>query len=312
MISIIIPVYNAEKYLDQCFRSVLAQNYSNIEIIVVDDGSCDMSGAICDAYAAADPRVKVFHKENGGVSSARNYGLDKAEGEWIGWVDADDYISKDMYKELYEAIVTSNADIAYCGYKANNNRSQMPTNIMDKAEFINQYLLVQTNSLCVTLCKRELYYKNRICFNEENCFGEDLLVTTKLYYHAAKIIQVPSDLYYYRENQESICNSQMTHKKIEELLNNILELDSFLRHTELYDKIRERIACRILSVKRYYLEQKEFIKWYSICPWTHKYISKSHFTGIKGKIQEYIVACICHIYSHCKIIHKKCLAKFQL
>ena len=90
IISIIVPVYNTEKYLDQCIQSVLAQTYTNWELLLIDDGSTDSSGAICDKYAAEDNRIRVFHKENGGVSSARNLGLDNAQGEWISFVDADD------------------------------------------------------------------------------------------------------------------------------------------------------------------------------------------------------------------------------
>ena len=91
-ISVNIPVYNTEKYLHRCIDSVLAQTYQDLELLLIDDGSKDSSGAICDEYAAQDARVKVFHKENGGVSSARNVGLDHAQGEWITFVDSDDYI----------------------------------------------------------------------------------------------------------------------------------------------------------------------------------------------------------------------------
>ena len=99
-ISVIIPVYNAEKYLYRCIDSVLAQTYQDFELLLIDDGSKDSSGAICDEYAAKDARVRVFHKENGGVSSARNVGLDHARGEWITFVDADDWISMDWLKEM--------------------------------------------------------------------------------------------------------------------------------------------------------------------------------------------------------------------
>ena len=93
-ISVIIPVYNAEKYLYRCIDSVLVQTFTNWELLLIDDGSKDSSGVICDEYAAKDARVRVFHKENGGVSSARNLGLDNARGEWVAFVDSDDYIEK--------------------------------------------------------------------------------------------------------------------------------------------------------------------------------------------------------------------------
>lgn len=93
-ISVIVPVYNAEKYLRRCVGSILAQTFTDFELLLVDDGSTDASGAICDEYASADARVRVFHKPNGGVSSARNLGLDNARGEWIAFADADDYLFK--------------------------------------------------------------------------------------------------------------------------------------------------------------------------------------------------------------------------
>ena len=111
MISIIVPVYNTEKYLRRCIDSVLAQTYQDFELLLIDDGSKDSSGAICDEYAAQDARVRVFHKENGGVSSARNVGLDNARGEWITFVDADDWIESDMLELLLRKGEETGADI---------------------------------------------------------------------------------------------------------------------------------------------------------------------------------------------------------
>ena len=113
MISIIVPVYKAEKYLDNCINSLLSQTYTDLEIILVDDGSPDASGAICDAYAAKDSRIKVIHQQNGGQSAARNAGLSVASGEYVGFVDADDTVEPDMYEVLYEAI--QGRDLAICG-----------------------------------------------------------------------------------------------------------------------------------------------------------------------------------------------------
>lgn len=118
LISIIIPVYKTEQYLRACVDSVLAQTYQNLEVILVDDGSPDGSGTICDEYAARDPRVRVIHQENGGSSAARNAGLDAAKGAYIGFVDADDYIEPNMYQALYRRIQETGADIAQCRHRA--------------------------------------------------------------------------------------------------------------------------------------------------------------------------------------------------
>lgn len=115
LISIIIPVYNVERYLDRCISSVLNQTYQNLQIILVDDGSTDGSGDICDKYKTMDTRISVIHKNNGGAADARNSGLQIAEGEYVGFVDADDYIARDMYECLYEELLKSGCDISCCG-----------------------------------------------------------------------------------------------------------------------------------------------------------------------------------------------------
>ena len=115
LISVIVPVYNVEAYLDRCIGSIVDQTYKNLEIILVDDGSPDNCGAMCDAWAAKDSRIKVIHKENGGLSDARNAGMAAATGEYIGFVDSDDYIAPEMYRFLYERIIADGSDIAACG-----------------------------------------------------------------------------------------------------------------------------------------------------------------------------------------------------
>ena len=123
LISIIVPVYNVEQYLDDCLVSILNQTYKNLEIILIDDGSTDNSGKICDEYAKKDSRIIVFHKENGGVSSARNAGLRIAKGIYIGFVDPDDWIAEDMYEVLYLNAKKYDADVSVCKSKIVINRN---------------------------------------------------------------------------------------------------------------------------------------------------------------------------------------------
>lgn len=118
LISVIIPVYKAEKYLRACLDSVLGQTYQNLEVILVDDGSPDNSGAICDEFAAIDCRIRVIHQENGGVCAAKNAGLNTATGTYIGFVDSDDYIDRDMYRAMYERLQTTGADIVQCRHRS--------------------------------------------------------------------------------------------------------------------------------------------------------------------------------------------------
>ena len=115
LISVIVPVYNVEPYLPRCIDSILAQTYSNLEVILVDDGAKDASGAICDDYAGKESRIKVIHKENGGLSSARNAGIDIARGEYLAFVDSDDWIEPDAYEYMLEQMLQSGAKLACAG-----------------------------------------------------------------------------------------------------------------------------------------------------------------------------------------------------
>ena len=116
LISIIIPVYKVEKYLEKCIKSVLDQTYKNLQIILVDDGSPDNCGNICDDYARVDNRIEVIHKANGGLSDARNVGLKAARGEYIGFVDSDDYVSNEMFENLYNTLISNDVDVAICNF----------------------------------------------------------------------------------------------------------------------------------------------------------------------------------------------------
>ncbi len=113
-VSVIVPIYNAEKYLNKCLESIIGQTYKNLEIILVDDGSSDNSPTICDAWAQIDSRIRVIHKKNGGVSSARNAGIDLAQGDYIGFVDADDWIEPNMYEVLINNAVLINHPAVMC------------------------------------------------------------------------------------------------------------------------------------------------------------------------------------------------------
>lgn len=134
LISVIVPVYNIMEYLPRCVASIAAQTYSNLEIVLVDDGSTDGTGALCDALAKGDDRIRVFHKENGGSSSARNLALSKVTGEYIGFVDSDDYISENMYQCLYEGIVKYDVRVAQIGRDEIDEQGNLLPNICEPPE----------------------------------------------------------------------------------------------------------------------------------------------------------------------------------
>lgn len=179
-ISIIVPVYNMENYLCRCVDSILAQTYQDIEVILVDDGSKDSSPSICDRYAEMDSRVKVIHKPNGGLSSARNAGLDAATGEYIGFVDSDDFVAPKMYEKLIEALKTEGeiANVMYVRVDENGvtSPSRVPhtkDEIIPALDFLKELMLhIGDVSVCSKLFHRSLFTDLRF---QEGKLNEDLL-----------------------------------------------------------------------------------------------------------------------------------------
>lgn len=232
MISIIIPIYNAELYLHRSIDSILSQTYTDIEVLLVDDGSTDRSGELCDEYANKDSRVRVFHKINEGVSSARNVGLDNAKGQWITFVDADDWIDKNMYQELYNTAVSTQADIVLCSFYEYHGLGktfliEAISTESDKIEILRNYILSFT-ALWNMLVHRTLYdtYKLRIPKHITNC--EDFWLTVRLFYYAKQISSLHIPLYYYnRENVNSILNNPNEERRNSEYLSYIDTINFF-------------------------------------------------------------------------------------
>lgn len=207
-ISVIIPVYNVEPYLRKCLDSVINQTYQNLEIILVDDGSPDACGAICDEYAARDGRIHVIHKENGGVSSARNAGLAMAGGEWIGWVDSDDWVEPDMYEYMLKHALSSGAEIAVCSrceiYKDKRvTRGWEEVALLNTEQALEQLLKndAMQNYLCDKLWKRSLF--DGIVFPEGRTF-EDMAVEHRMFERAQRVICLPEWKYNYFQRAGSI------------------------------------------------------------------------------------------------------------
>lgn len=174
MISVIVPVYKAEKYLHRCVDSILAQTYTDFELLLIDDGSPDNSGAICDEYAAKDSRVRVFHKKNGGVSSARNLGLDNARGEWISFVDSDDWLDVSCFGKLTQKM---DADLIRCSIVSTDDTSWMADDckygIKEFVEKFEENPLTRTP--CGALYKNSIIRENDIRFDPLVRFGEDMI-----------------------------------------------------------------------------------------------------------------------------------------
>ena len=212
LVSVIIPVYNTEKYLKRCVESVLRQTYTNLEIILVDDGSPDKSGEICDELASKDARISVVHKENGGLSSSRNAGIDFSHGEFICFVDSDDYIENDYVMTLYNLIEKHNADLAKINYAEVTTDNYSEKSKCEKEvlflgkEVEYAYLALKVDSACVFLYRKELIGNTRF---ELGKTSEDIPFNFEIFRKAKKFVYLPVNKYYYFYNINSISNGSL-------------------------------------------------------------------------------------------------------
>ncbi len=219
-ISVIIPVYKVEAYLDDCLRSVVEQTHQNLEIILVDDGSPDNCPAICDAWASKDSRIRVIHKENGGLSDARNAGLDMASGDYVAFVDSDDWVKPNFLKTLLSALNTEDADISACAivscFPDHSETWGCPSYAVTDSEATLAMLYRDTDYPVAAgnkLYRRELWASLRFPVGK---LCEDAFTTYQLVHRAKKIVQLPQALYCYRIRPNSIMTSQFTPKKMDE------------------------------------------------------------------------------------------------
>lgn len=219
LISIIVPVYNTGDYLIKCLDSVLKQTYRNIEVIIVDDGSTDCSREICDNFANNDKRCIVVHKENEGVSKARNTALKIAKGEYIGFVDSDDIIELDMYESLYKNMIEYEADVSVCNQSKVTGEIRKPLYIgsdeimvFDKAGAIKEVLYDRAfiGSPCNKLFKKDLI--SGIFFEETIYFAEDKLFVIQVLLNAKKIVFDLDSKYDYIVRENSACTSEFSEK----------------------------------------------------------------------------------------------------
>lgn len=216
LISVIVPVYKAERYLGECVDSILNQTYESFELILVDDGSPDNSGKICDEYAKKDERVKVIHKENGGVSSARNTGIDNAAGEYIAFVDSDDTVDKQYLELMCNKLEETNSDLCFCHFNIFDENS-----CKEYIEQIPKYQIVDfEDEEFICFSKRFFGLKNNVMgspwrtlirrscvgdirFNPQIKICEDLVFIVNVVFNSESICSIPNALYQYRVNSNS-------------------------------------------------------------------------------------------------------------
>ena len=208
LISIIVPVYKTEQYLDRCVESIVSQTYKNLEIILVDDDSPDNCPQMCDAWAEKDNRIKVLHIENKGVANARNQGLDIATGNFIGFVDSDDYIEPDMFETLLNNLTDNNADISLCGYQINEEENAVAN--LRMVTPLDAMKLICMGDYKYGVLWNKLYKKDLIKHIKMPDFVccEDLIFNYYVFKNAQSIVECDSKLYHYFQNDESTVHSK--------------------------------------------------------------------------------------------------------
>lgn len=222
LISVIVPVYKVEPYLHRCVDSILAQTFADFELILVDDGSPDTCGAICDEYAANDARIHVIHQANGGLSAARNAGIDWAfqnsDSRWLAFIDSDDWVHPRYLELLYNAAVENKVKVSCCGIQTlQDERPECPK--YDKAEVLDweSYLLKPLLEICAAWCKlyaKELFDGLRFPLGK---LHEDEYLTYKLLHRSRTLASFSSGLYYYYQNPNGIINSSFSLRRLDAL-----------------------------------------------------------------------------------------------
>ena len=258
-VSIIVPVYQVENYIRQCIDSILVQTFTDFELILVDDGSKDKSGQICDEYAVLDQRVKVIHKENGGLSDARNCGMDQAVGNYFMFVDSDDYIAPTMLEYLYKALMNKEADIAVCNFLhffEEDRKRDFSTNIQSEVLSGAEIFYSRKNERVYgiwTVAWNKLY-KRETLGNVRFRFGkyhEDEFWANDIYQMDIKVVTIPECLYYYRQRDNSI----MGRKNIK-------------RDFDILEALQERIAV-------YFMDERHADQAYKVMIFSLEYLAES-------------------------------------
>lgn len=233
-VSIIVPIYNVERYINRCIDSIINQTYKNIEIILVDDESPDNCGKICDNYAKKNEKIKTYHKKNGGLSDARNYGLKFATGKYIAYVDSDDWIEPNMIEILVNNLEKSQADIAMCGTKVVNEDSIFYNKWYDEDKILNKNegLTALLENRIITSHAWNKIYKKEIIQKvpwPKGRLYEDIHIMHKIFKLCKKIAISKEYLYNYYQRDNSICNNKI-------LLNEFEYVDAFLeRYVDMKD-----------------------------------------------------------------------------
>ena len=250
LISVVVPVYNVENYLVRCLESIRNQTYPNLEIILVDDGSTDSCPQICDNYAGMDSRVKVLHKKNGGLSSAKNAGINSACGTYIGIVDSDDYIHPDMYLDLWGKLKQTDSDIAVCGIERVYDDNGIQRENKETARHV-----YSGREAVINIFDAELYLPSVVAVNKlykkelfedirypEGKLHEDEFTTYRLFYKSNKVVYTMLPYYYYYQRSNSIMGKRKSVFSPD-------GLEAYERMSDFFSRIQDKEILQLISYR---------------------------------------------------------------
>ena len=287
----IVPIYNVEKYIDKCLSTLKNQSFRDFEVLLINDETPDNSMQIAEKYASEDSRFLIFGKKNGGLSDARNFGIEHSRGEFIVFVDSDDYLHEDYLKTMYEDCINNNADMAYCRFKHTIDKTKIKIfSINPKKSVIERDkaldMIIRDNRMH-SYAWNKMYRKT--LFTDNNIrypimYFEDVATSARVLFHANKIAVTDKNLYYYVRRSGSIM-STMNSKKIEHLLLSILITRNYIQLHGEYDKYKK--AVRAVALKMRLINIYSIIRQHIIC---------GNFKGMKTnlrtnkKLYKYIIS----------------------
>ena len=310
--SIVVPIYGVEKYLNQCVDSLIGQTYYNLEIILVDDGAKDRSPEICDHYAARDPRVKVLHKKNGGLVSARKAGAQIATGDYILCVDGDDWVSTDYVRQLHQVICKYSPDLVCCGYVQTDGVTQQHYTCEAPQGYYSGEALQKTlypiaienpegtvfsPHVWAKAYKRELYLPEQLAVADVIKIGEDGAVVKPIVTKASSIYLLDACLYYYRVNNESMTKNRSVYdwngpRYIHEHLEQRLDLEAFDFKAQLYRHTARQLYIVVFSrfnrQETYRVIRKDIIAQLKQ-PDYRLILQQARYSGLKTRLEVFLL-----------------------
>lgn len=309
-ISVIVPVYKAETYLRRCVNSILAQTFQDFEVLLIDDGSPDKSGEICDEYAKKDSRVRVFHKENGGVSSARQCGIDNALGEYTIHADPDDWVEPNMLEELYKKAKKEDADMVICDYYTEGTNTgkiryvQQKPSSLDHDTVLKELFQQLHGSCCNKLVRRACYKKYDVKFPLEISYCEDLYVNVVLLMYNIKVSYLNEAFYHY--TQDININSLSKTYNIESYFQDKKKLQMFLKLLEFnkhYESCRQFMVVNLVR-RAYEMSNYSSVEFKQLMYEYRTTIKNSEFLSFKYKFLLYF-SCVGYYKYMYKILQIK-------